>query len=106
MQKTCYSLLICFVLSALTGCEGFRVAEGVVLDQTTKIPLEGVLYEVVGISEKRYTDSTGVFAVHGKFGGCIPDCLDIEVRLSKKGYKTVQTKNPVDSVFYLTRKDR
>ena len=113
MKQLILILLAACVTVSLLGCEGYRGAAGIIVDKKTKLPLEGVVCEAVdsnpSISHKKalatvepyYTDTTGSFQLTGEFGGCVPECPDIVVRFSKKGYDTLQVRNPTDSVFYL-----
>jgi hypothetical protein len=68
------------------------------------MPLNQILIEANNYHENEqiYTDSVGRFVVDGAFGGCMPDCPDIIIKLSKKGYQSMEIKNSTDTVFYLT----
>lgn len=78
----------------LQACEGYRCADGTVIDKTTDLPMDSVYIEVLTGSQTIYTDSSGKFDVCNQFGGCVPHCKDIMVRFSKNGYKTVTLNNP------------
>ncbi|WP_229743183.1 hypothetical protein [Hymenobacter qilianensis] len=114
-HRTLFFLTCCATL-CLVGCEGYRHVRGVVLDQQTKVPLDSVRCETFNphimalgsfdSNDPQYSDPHGAFDVTGEFGGCVPECPDILVRFSKKGYKTLQLVNPTDTIFYLTRADK
>jgi hypothetical protein len=110
MKQPLLLLVACLIAMALTSCEGYRHVRGVVLDGKTKLPLDSVLCQAVnphqmqeGPFSSAYTDRRGAFEVTGPFGGCMSECPDITVRLSKQGYKTLQLLNPADTTFYLVR---
>lgn len=91
--------------SLCQGCEGYRCADGIVLDKSTNQPLDSILVEVIIASELIYTDATGAFDVCNQFGGCMPACKDIEVQFSKNGYKTVTLINPKQAENVLMEHD-
>lgn len=78
----------------LESCEGYRCAEGTVVDKSTNHPLDSVLVEVKKGSQSMYTDTTGKFDVCNPFAGCVPKCKDIMVTFSKSGYKSIIIINP------------
>jgi hypothetical protein len=87
----------------LAACEGFRSAHGIVKDKVTGKPLDSVACFAPTARITIITDSSGKFDVQNAMGGCIPDCKDIIVQFSKRGYKTLEVTNPTDSVFFLER---
>lgn len=85
------------------SCEGSRIAQGIVLDKLTLKPLDSVVCIALSSDDKMITDSTGKFSLTNPMGGCVPNCKDIIIQLSKTGYKTITLTNPSDSIFYLER---
>lgn len=81
-------------LFALSACEGYRSADGIVIDKTSRQPLDSVMIEVTTASYSVYTDTSGKFDVHNRISGCVPDCKDIMIRFSKTNYKTITLTNP------------
>ena len=76
------------------SCEGYRCADGTVLDRITNLPLDSVFVEVITADSRAiYTDTTGKFDVCNKLGGCMP-CKDIMIRFSKDDYESVTLTNP------------
>lgn len=99
MKKIIPALLIAGLLS---GCEGYRHADGTVLDHDTAQPLDSVLCRTA--SDEMYTDSLGNFEVQGPFGSCVSGCPDIEVTFSRPGYQPQTITNPEPKVIvYLKR---
>lgn len=92
--KRVFGIFIIFGLLFITSCEGYRCGDGTVLDSVTKEPIDSVLCKVLTGSEEQFTDSVGAFSVCNDFGGCVPDCGDIEIEFSKTGYKTEKITNP------------
>ena len=101
MTKAAFLLLI--IATFITACEGFRSARGIVKDKATSKPLDSVACAVITGQTTFITDSSGKFDVQNAMGGCIPDCKDIVVQFSKRGYKTLEVTNPTDSVFFLEK---
>lgn len=96
-----FSILLLFCL-AFSGCEGKRCGNGIVIDKSSKKPLDSVYCEVTTGNQTLYTDSSGKFNLCNPFGGCMP-CKNITVRFAKDGYKTVEVENPVDAVVALEK---
>jgi hypothetical protein len=94
-------LLLSVIL--LSACEGYRTAHGIVKDKASDQALDSVLCEVITGTMKKMTDSTGRFDVHNNMGGCMPDCRDIIVKLTKTGYHILEVTNPTDTIFYLQK---
>lgn len=88
----CLGLLSIAVL--LNSCEGYRCANGTVTDAATNLPLEGVKCAVTTGKQVYYTDTSGKFDVCNQMSGCLPDCKDITVEFSKKGYESYVVDNP------------
>ncbi len=95
---------ILLALVFLESCEGYRCADGTVIDKITNLPLDSVLVKVITGTEIVYTDTTGKFDVCNKFGGCVPDCKDIMVEFSKDNYTTIILKNPDKEVIVIMEK--
>lgn len=85
----------------IQSCEGYRFATGKVVDAATNLPLDSVLVEVTTGIQTAYTDSTGIFDVHNKMGGCVFGCKDITVRFSKNNFRTITLSNPGHDVLVL-----
>lgn len=90
-------------LLAFTSCEGFRMAYGQVLNPANHLPIDSVKCEVLTGAQIAFTDSNGRFRVQNPFGGCVPKCKDITIKLSKEGYKSLTLTNPADTVFFLEK---
>ena len=95
-----FKLAIIFI--AVTGCEGYKCGDGLVIDKLTNQPLDSVLCVVKSGTQTYLTDSTGKFNLCNKFGGCMP-CKEIIIELSKQDYKTIQIVNPVNLTVYLEK---
>lgn len=92
------------VASGLCSCEGYSCATGCVKDKDTGVPLDSVAITLLSKNnEVEYADSAGCFDVCNKFGGCVPDCRDITLQISRPGYFAVTLTNPEDSIFLLER---
>jgi hypothetical protein len=87
-------IYLTFAVLILTSCEGQKGGNGKVLDNNEGFPLDSVKYKCIETEEVEYTDSLGNWEMYGKFGGCVPDCLDFNVEFSKSGYKTQIFLNP------------
>ena len=89
-----YSAVSIFISLMLLSCEGFRVAEGVVVDANNLNPLDSVIVKVITAKNKiEYTDSLGQYNVSNRIAGCVFGCKDIIVEFSKPGFKTLELKN-------------
>ena len=75
-----------FALALLCGCEGYRTAEGTVVDAENGTPLAGVECYVKTAEYTYYTDSTGTFDLGNGMSGCVPECPAILVWFAKEGY--------------------
>lgn len=83
-------LIVAITLILLfTSCEGYKCAEGIIVDKDTGIPLDSVLVNVKTGKKQMYTDSSGKFEVCNQMGGCVFGCRDITVEFSKPGFKTL-----------------
>ena len=99
MKKTLLPFaIVAAISSALAGCEGYRTAEGTVVDKTTHTPIDSVYVDVTSGKDDVYTDSTGTFNVENPLGGCSFGCRDITIEFSKPGYKKQVFLNPDEHV--------
>jgi hypothetical protein len=84
-------LLALLCALSLVGCgDCVQEVEGVILDELTHQPIEGVnITKVVGNDAKtnriEHSDSVGRFEFHSISGGLL-GCPDIELQFIKKGY--------------------
>ena len=87
------------------SCEGNREANGYVKDQITNKPIDSVFVKVLSGTDETYTDSIGYYHVSNQFGGCVPNCKNIDVEFSKEGYQILQKTNPdYNEIIYLSPK--
>jgi len=91
-----------FVALITSSCEGYRCTHGVILDASSKLPLDSVLCVVVSGSKSQLTKADGKFGLCNNMGGCMP-CKPIEIRFTKTGYQDLVVVNPTDTLFYLRR---
>ena len=104
------SRLLIFLLAVIltitvSSCEGYRTVRGQILDSATKLPLDSVKCEVLTATNQTvYADSQGKFLARNNFGGCVPKCKDITIRLSRDKYNEQILTNPTDTVFYLIKR--
>ncbi|MFT5858901.1 MAG: hypothetical protein ACI865_000995 [Flavobacteriaceae bacterium] len=89
MKYLIYSIFLIFISSSFCSCEGFRVAEGTVVDASSDEPLDSVLIEVLSGWHQGYTDSSGYFSVQNEPAICSGECPNIEVKFSKDGYTSL-----------------
>lgn len=89
-----------FLTFSFVACECTRTADGVVLDETTQLPLDSVLVQgIEKVYNQDYTDSTGSYFMTTGMTGAIGGCPDIKMSFSKEGYKTQVLVNPNGNVF-------
>lgn len=99
-----YSAVILIPVLFSIGCEGETCADGIVYDAETKIPLDSVFYKSLGrYKDSAYTDTTGAYSMCGTFGGCVPDCPDLNMQFSKKGYVSQEHRNPDRKSIYMEK---
>ena len=95
------------IFGLLSSCEGYRCAEGTIYEFGTKEPIDSVKCTVKSSdcnNSIAYSDSLGKYSVCNCFGGCVPDCADIIVEFSKKGYTAKTLTNPkYNSDIYLDK---
>lgn len=99
-------LLIIFSLLLLLGCDCMVTAEGVVLDEKTKKPLEGVLVKNLIYSELgEKTKSDGGFS-KVEIGRDKGKCPEFNLEFSKDGYysDTIFVPNSTPLTVYLKMK--
>jgi hypothetical protein len=88
----------------MNSCEGYRCANGIVIDKANNKPLDSVLCTVTSGTESIYTDSTGSFDVCNRLGGCSFGCKSITVEFSKPGYKVYKIADPeANTTVYMER---
>ncbi|MCC8145527.1 MAG: hypothetical protein LIO93_03615 [Bacteroidales bacterium] len=99
-----YKIWVFLIITMLfINCNGYRCANGVIYDSTTKLPLDSVHCIVLTGNEEQFSDSLGRYSLCNSYSGCIPDCPDIEIEYSKKGYKTKRAINPGKENIYLDK---
>jgi hypothetical protein len=104
MNRFFYAMMTAFFLFSICSCEGFRCADGTVVEKQTGLRLDSVECIVISGGPGTLTDTAGSFSVCNYMGGCVPRCKDIEVKFVKKGYKSTQLVNPIPgSVIYLEK---
>lgn len=110
MNKIIYILILCLLFSS---CEGIKEGTGIVLDDSTSLPLEGVLAvsyvkEVKDNNMKSSitTDSTGMFNGSTGLVGLIGnvDKLNLFIVLSKDSFMSQTIVNPDRDTVRLQRK--
>lgn len=97
-----FTLLIFLLLITNLGCEGYRCGTGKIVDSKSDLPLDSVLCKIDN-ELFVYSDSIGHYELCGRFSGCVPDCPDIQIEFSKKGYKTQIIKNPNKDIIRLEK---
>lgn len=107
MAKQLSALIIfVFPIIVFVSCEGYRCAQGTVVDMETKLPLDSVVVEVITAQPKyQFSDSLGMFKVCNSIGKCTPDCKDIMIRFSKSNYKTITLINPEKDAIVIMEKE-
>jgi hypothetical protein len=99
-------ILCIFSLVFLLGCDCMVTADGVVLDDQTKKPLEGVLVNNLanpGFVEKTKSDGAFSLVEVGRANG---KCPEFNLEFSKEGYvtDTIFIKNSAAVTIYLKKK--
>ena len=86
----------------MNSCEGIKCASGTIHNAKTKQPVDSVKCEVLLVNENMFSDKNGQFEICIKIGGIMHNTPDIEVILSKKGYKSKTVINPKnDEIIFL-----
>ena len=86
-NKYIYVILIC-ITSLLFACgDCNQIFRGVVLDKTTKLPIDSVLITGKNGEINEYSDSTGSFKANSISGGFY-SCPLLGLGFTKKGYET------------------
>jgi hypothetical protein len=94
-------LILFIMLINFIACDCIRTARGIVIDEKTKQPIEGVLVQNDNRSIKTMKD--GRFDV-SKISGGLFRCPDIKVTFSKSDYQTLETINPEKDTVLLMKK--
>jgi hypothetical protein len=98
MQKV--ALLICImVFSACGDC--IRKGKGWIYDRETGLPLKKAEVFLKRNNTRTVTDSSGFFEIDMISGGLFR-CPDLELEISKEGYKSKQVSNPMNDTIYLS----
>lgn len=92
-----------YISSIIVSCEGFRCANGQILDGENLLPLDSVKCVVLDKNDTIYSDYNGRFYACTRMRGCVFGCGDIEIEFSKDNYKTLYVKNPKTEEFHLER---
>ncbi len=80
LQNLCiFSLII-----LLTSCEGIIQGDGKIISATNQLPIDSV--KISWFRKIVYSDKNGNFSFH-EFVGCVPECPDLELVLTKQGYE-------------------
>jgi hypothetical protein len=92
MKNKLLSLLFSLLIIGCGDC--VQEVKGVILDELTRQPIEGVnISKIVGNDVKttriEYSDSIGLFDFHSISGG-FRNCPDIELQFIKKGFIPVR----------------
>jgi hypothetical protein len=77
--------LVCTIMF-LYSCDCFYNMSGVILDKTSKQPIDSVSVKMDRHASVKYSDPNGSFDLH-EMGGGIIGCPIRPVTLTKKGYK-------------------
>ena len=95
-------LLVSLGLFLITSCECRRIAHGVIVDETTQLPLDSVRVEGLTITlYDVYSDSSGNYSIGTSMTGAVGGCPDYKVSYSKEGYQTQVIENPEKSTIYM-----
>lgn len=73
-----------FLVILIASCEGIIRGKGKIISASSKLPIDSVC--ISWFSKTIYSDRDGNFSFH-EFVGCVPSCPDIELVLTKQGYK-------------------
>jgi hypothetical protein len=85
MRPIKLAFLICAMM-CIYSCDCFYHMSAVVLDKTTKQPIDSVSVKMYKNSGVKYSDLNGSFDLH-EMGGGVMGCPIRTVTLAKKGYK-------------------
>lgn len=84
------------------SCECRRDAKGVIIDETTQLPLDSVRVEGLTITlYSVYSDSLGSYSISTSMTGAVGGCPDYKVSFSKAGYQTQVVENPGEGTIFL-----
>ena len=109
-----FILPIIILMTAITSCDCFQLANGVVLDKDTKKPIQNVSlgrYETYdpanSFSRQVVTDEAGNFEYRSTSGG-MGEC-DFDLYISKDGYEKVKVhfeQTSENDTIYLKKIDK
>lgn len=105
MKKILAVVIALIITSSFSACEGYTMANGVVYDAETKLPLDSVCCKRIQDSHVEYTNTKGVYDMRSVFGGCLPDCPGLDVQFSKSGYVAQEYRNFNGKDIYLKRQN-
>jgi hypothetical protein len=95
-------IILFITLINFIACDCIRPARGVVIDEITKQPIEGVLVQNNNRSIKTMQD--GRFDVSMITGFILYRCPDIKVTFTKSDYQTLEIINPKKDTILLMKK--
>jgi hypothetical protein len=78
-------LFILFSFVLISSCEGIIRGKGTIISVSNNLPIDSVRINWFG--KVLYSDENGNFSFD-EFVNCVPSCPDLELVLTKKGYKT------------------
>jgi hypothetical protein len=96
------NVILFLILINLTSCDCLRHASGVVIDEKTKQPIEGVL--VKNADRSITTKKDGKFNVSRITGFIFFRCPDIKVVFTKSEYQIVEIINPKKDTVLVMKK--
>lgn len=97
----------CLIFATLSflSCECSRIGDGIVLDETTHLPIDSVLVKgIENIYSQTYTDSSGSYFITTGMIGAVNGCPDIKISFSKDGYYDLTVVNPGEDNIYMKKK--
>jgi len=87
------TILITLIMFLFAGCEGLSHADGIVISEETRMPIDSVqlIYKedrhTITVFDTVYTDSSGHFQI-ANLVMCAPKCPNATLIFNKKGYIT------------------
>lgn len=103
MQK----IMSCFILAlSLSCCDCILEGSGVILDAETDLPVDSVRIRRVSKLNTEmgfYSGEDGGFSAHYITGG-LGRCPDLNLEISKEGYRNERITNPKNDTIYLSKK--
>ncbi len=76
---------IFYLLILLVSCEGIIHGDGKIISAINQLPIDSV--KINWFDKIVYSDKNGNFSFH-EFVGCVPECPDLELVLTKQGYES------------------